>query len=530
MNRQAISSLNNWLYSPLALAVVVIVSFFWQLGAVPLFDLDEGAFSEATREILATGNFIATYLDGAPRYDKPILSYWLQALSVTLLGADEFAFRLPSALAATLWMAAIFIFTRQQLDQRSAYVAVLLSANVVGVIMIGRAATADALLNLWLALIFFDMYRYFEKADTRLICRVFLWLGLGFLTKGPVIIVLPLLASGLFVLFSQDHRKLWWKALIHWPGWLIFLIVIVPWHVLVFFEQGVDYFIGFFLEHNLQRFSQTREGHGGFLLYYFLALPLILLPFSHWFLYLLWRLKTLTIDPLDRFCWCWLAAVFVFFSLSQTQLPHYVLYGCTPVFILLARHRELIQQRSWVLLPALLLPLIIAFLPEIPAIAEPFLKRDYERELLQRGPEVFTFSYRMIAYSALLLIALLLFWLRRQTWQVLILTSIVQTALIMTLLVPALAGIQQTPVKQAALIARNHPQTVVAFGINMPSFSVYRDAITPRRFPKTGEIVFTKVDKLSELQQHFSDRLLQTLYRSGGVALLLIPDDAETEQ
>src|SRR6202008_2375415 len=55
------------------------------LGLAPLFDVDEGAFGEATRELLASGDWLSTTLNGAPRFDKPILVYWLQAASVSLL-------------------------------------------------------------------------------------------------------------------------------------------------------------------------------------------------------------------------------------------------------------------------------------------------------------------------------------------------------------------------------------------------------------------------------------------------------------
>ena len=63
----------------LTLLPALWIGFFWLLGDSALYDLDEGAFTEATREMFENGNFIATYLNGEPRYDKPILIYWLQA-------------------------------------------------------------------------------------------------------------------------------------------------------------------------------------------------------------------------------------------------------------------------------------------------------------------------------------------------------------------------------------------------------------------------------------------------------------------
>src|SRR5499433_1436090 len=93
--------------SPRALAVLtvlaVLLSLFFALGRSPLFDVDEGAFSQATMEMFERGDFLSTYLNGSPRYDKPILVYWLQAAAVAVLGVSEFALRFPSALCASLW-------------------------------------------------------------------------------------------------------------------------------------------------------------------------------------------------------------------------------------------------------------------------------------------------------------------------------------------------------------------------------------------------------------------------------------------
>src|SRR3954467_355477 len=100
-------------------AVAVLASFFWMLGAAPLFDVDEGAFSQATMEMFQRGDFLSTYLNGVPRYDKPILVYWLQAARVLALGPSEWAFRLPSAICGASWCGLIFAFTKGIFDVRT---------------------------------------------------------------------------------------------------------------------------------------------------------------------------------------------------------------------------------------------------------------------------------------------------------------------------------------------------------------------------------------------------------------------------
>ena len=91
MNLASLALVLAWL-SPL-------VTFLFGLGIAPLTDVDEGAFAQATSELIASGDWLSTTLLGEPRWDKPILIYWLQALSVQAFGTTPFAFRLPSALA-----------------------------------------------------------------------------------------------------------------------------------------------------------------------------------------------------------------------------------------------------------------------------------------------------------------------------------------------------------------------------------------------------------------------------------------------
>ena len=127
----------HWLLAGIV-GIGILLSFFLGLGAVPLFDLDEGAFSEATREMLLRGDYISTFLNGQPRYDKPILIYWLQAVSVLVFGTTEFAFRLPSALCATAWVVLVFLFVRRVRDTRTGLLAAGFTATAAGITVIGR--------------------------------------------------------------------------------------------------------------------------------------------------------------------------------------------------------------------------------------------------------------------------------------------------------------------------------------------------------------------------------------------------------
>jgi len=508
-----------WLSSPWVVAAVVYLCFFWQLGAVPLYDLDEGAFTEATREMLANGNFITPHKDGEPRYDKPVLIYWLQAASAQALGFKELALRLPSAIAAALWVVALWAFVREQLDTPTATVAALTMALSLQVSLIAKAAVADAVLNLFIALTFFEIYRYWQGPRRAPLLRAYLWMGLGFLTKGPVAVFFPVLVSFLF--FASNGRlTAWWRAAFAPLGWSVFLLVAGPWYLAIYIDNGPGFFESFFLKHNVGRFGDAMHGHAGFPGYYFVILPLILLPFTGWFLRLLPTLRRAWSEPLERFLWLWFGTVFAVFSFSGTKLPHYLLYGAVPLFVLMARHRELLVNRWLAFAPPLLFCSLLFFLPEILALVLKGTDDPHEVAMMTEGLRLLDPPYRFLVATAALAMLGIALWRRLPAWQGLVLVGVIQTLVAYGVVVPRVFEAMQAPVKEAGLLARELDLPTVVYRTSMPSFSVYRDAITPDRTPQAGDLVFLRLDKLPDLIRRFPELAVELRYQRGAVALV----------
>lgn len=503
------------------LIVLVALSFVWGIWSYPLFDLDEGAFSEASREMLENSEFLITTLDGELRSDKPILIYWLQAASVSLFGELTWAYRFPSVIASLLWLATVWRMAREIADDQVARLAIILFAGCFEISIIAKAAIADALLHLFLTLTAFEIYRYWQSPAIKHIRLTFLWMALGFLTKGPVAVVLPFLVT--LVLAVLDKRWLdWRRAIFSLQGWGIFLVVATPWYLAVWLVHGTEFLEGFFLDHNLSRFSKTKEGHGGSVFYYFIALPLVLMPFTGWFLSFLKRAKKCFNKPFERFALIWLVIAMLIFSFSKTQLPHYILYGCTPLLLAMAMNLPEKAPRWVYALPALLLLLFVMIIPALVDIVLPGIDKPYERDLLSQAPVVFDMEYKLTAY-ALFLFAILVVWkLWHQLKLALLMLALASVAAANLLLLPAVAQLQQVPVQEAAKIARDLSEPVVSYHIGMPSFSVYRQAVTPARFPKVDEVVFTKSNSIEKLTEAFGKENLQTLYAKGGILLIRI--------
>ncbi len=508
----------------LVLIAAILLGFWSQLGALPLFDLDEGAFSEATVEMIHSGDYLSPTLNGEPRYDKPILIYWLQAASVKEFGVNEFAFRLPSAICATLWLLTVYgftlIFTR---DARAALLAGVSLGLSIMASLIGHAAIADALLNVLLAATMFGIYSYSQTPTLGRVLRIYLWMGLGFLAKGPIAVALPFAASLLFFV-SQKNFTNWLKAAFNPLGWLLFAAALAPW-IVPLWQQDHGTFLGHFLrDHNLNRYENTLQGHGGKPWFYLLWLPLIVAPFTALLPAAFARARKA--DPLDSFLLIWFLLVFVLFSFSATQLPHYLLYGCTPLFILFGRSWPRMPSRFWALLPALLLIALLGALPWIlPQIPLPDT-RPFEAGIVNLAIASFDRSYLILAGSALLATLVLLSAKYIDAYRALIGSAFAVAALIWFGVVPVAARAQQNPVRDAAARARELKLPVVSYKTFLPSFSVYRGEITPNRAPEPGELVFIRIDRIPDLEKEIGSGVMVPEFKRGGVELLMRPPTA----
>jgi 4-amino-4-deoxy-L-arabinose transferase-like glycosyltransferase len=477
-------------------AVALLAPLVLRLGTAPLFDVDEGAFAEATREMLASGDFGFTTLHGAPRFDKPILVYWLQAASVAAFGLGEGALRLPSALCAWGWCLAVARFGWTRLGPRTAMLAGAIAATSLGVLAIGRAATADGLLNLLLALAALDAWRHLESGARGPLRRAYLWIGLGLLAKGPVALVVPAGATLVWALASGALRR-WARAALDPAGWAILLAVAAPWYAYALHRHGWAFVDGFLVRHNVARYTSVLEGHRGSLLYYLLAMPLLVFPWTPLVPGLLLRVRALWADPLSRFLLAWAGFVLVFFSLSGTKLPHYGLYGATPLFLLLARQAEVAGRaaRALVAAAAALVLALVAALPALAPVVAPRVGDPLYRELIAGG--------RDLPGGALALAA----GLAAVAWTVAaravrdgprrMAAGALAAALVLAgAATPWIGELVQGPVKRAALAARARPEPAVQWGVHTPSFAVYREQPTPRGEPRPGQLAIVRASAL----------------------------------
>lgn len=506
------------------LAAVVWLSLFWGMGRAPLFDKDEGAFAEATREMRVSGDYLMTFLNGAPRYDKPILIYWLQATSVRFFGLNEFAVRLPSSLASLLWAGLLCGFTYRRFGARPAFLATFMLLTALQVSLVGKAAIADALLNACIAGAGFALWTWWESGRKASLRWSYAWMGIGFLTKGPMALLAPLGTVLFFALVMRDGRKVRGAFADPW-AWGLFAGIALPWYVAALATEGTPILAAWF-GHTIGRAADPMEGHGGgyfsHLPYYIPVVLIGLLPWAGLFLRRLAGLRQDLRDPFAAWCWCWFAFTFLFMTFAvTTKLPHYVVYGYTPLFILFACKLDTLRSSFWTTVPLALFLVLAALLAPLLAFLGPQLEGAYVRAVANGLQSEFAGALPSMA----VLLAGLMGWhaiTRKRDWTVRIVgPGAIMLFVLNGMLLPKAAAVLQEPIKEAAHAAKALDEPIVQWGLGShPSFIFYLERLVEQRTPKVGEVVVTDLDHIAKLRE--AGGAYHPLYERHGIVLARI--------
>src|SRR3989454_306254 len=185
--------------------------FFLGLGTLGLTDRDEGSNAEAAREMVASGDWITPTLNGALRFAKPILIYWLISGSYLAFGVSEFTARLPSALFGTLLVLMQYAFATRMFGPTVGLRAALMLLLNFEVLALGRMVLTDMVLVFFTTLSIFCFFLAAsppagEGRGKRWYWGFYIGMALATLTKGPVGVLVPLLAVIPYLLLTGRWR------------------------------------------------------------------------------------------------------------------------------------------------------------------------------------------------------------------------------------------------------------------------------------------------------------------------------------
>jgi 4-amino-4-deoxy-L-arabinose transferase-like glycosyltransferase len=324
------------------------VCYFSHLGAIGFVGPDEPRYAWIARDMAETGDWVTPRLYGKPWFEKPPLFYWGAALSFKLFGVSEATARLPSAISALLATLALAWLALRLYGVETARWLLLLLPTTVGMIGFSHAAATDMPFSsmLTIAMVCAAVVLGLTRNEHTPILPRTPWLalllfgfflGLAVLAKGPAAIIL----SGGAIFFWALLTKRWRDAfrLFHPAALASFCLTALPWYILCA-RRNPDFFRVFIIEHNFKRYLTPKFQHIQPFWYYF---PILLIGLAPWFIWLIWHALPVARKqiadlhwPIEIFVVSWAIFPLLFFTLSKSKLPGYILPSILPLGLLLA--------------------------------------------------------------------------------------------------------------------------------------------------------------------------------------------------
>jgi len=309
------------------LLLLACAVYFVALGNSAIWDANEAFYVETPREMLEGNDFVNPSFNYLPRFNKPVLSYWIVAFLYRLFGVSVGVQRFGIALGALIIIVCAYVLAHRgprTEDRGSAPVwAAVMLASAPRLVMFARRIFIDIWITAFLALTltFFALSERHPERRRRYLILMYVSVGLGVLTKGPVAIVLPALAFTLYLAVTRQLRRV--TEMMIPLGIVIVAAIAVPWYAALYNEHGWTYIKSFVIAENVERYTQGLgvQQHRGPWFYLPVVLsdsfPASVLLFAA---AAAWKQRTRT----ETLLWCWIAAIVGFFSLSAGKQDLYI--------------------------------------------------------------------------------------------------------------------------------------------------------------------------------------------------------------
>ncbi len=332
---------HRWIVATLA---IVLVGLSFRINGYPLLEPDEGRNAEISREMAVSNNYLIPHLNGLPYVDKPVLYFAAGAISMKVLGASELAARLPSLLFTLATLTLVWWFGTKTLGAIGGAVAAAAVGAAPLTLAFARTVIFDSALTFFVTLSICGFYLAAEiprsnseatKKERAAWMTVLGWVGLALavLTKGPIGLALPLMVMLPYLGWRKRVDALWDPVAV-----LVFVAIVLPW-IFVMSREVPDFLEYALVTETFKRLT-TDELHRTGPLWYFV--PIILAGSLPWSVVALsgWKHGHPRRDvsgSWDRrvvLLLLWIVVPLVFFSLSQSKRPHYVLPLIPPIGLL----------------------------------------------------------------------------------------------------------------------------------------------------------------------------------------------------
>lgn len=327
---------NQAVLKDIFLVLLISLLFYgFQLGSRPLNNPDEGRYASVSYNMIIHKDYVTPKVFEAPFLDKPPVYYWLQAGIFKAFGINNSTIRFWPMVAGVLGIAFVYLSSLLLFNRKTAILASSILATAPVYFFSARYANLDLELAVFVTISLLSFLlgtKFYPSKQGKILYLVaYIFAGIGFLTKGLIAILFPVVIIGIWILI---FRK--WKVILQMqilPGILIILAIISPW--IYFAMQANNNFIDyFFIYQQFSRFLSTEYFNAKMPFWFYFIV--VLVGFGAWSALLVGSLKEIKASIKEKktnfeylvFLLIWIIFIFIFFSIPKSKLIGYIL----PIF------------------------------------------------------------------------------------------------------------------------------------------------------------------------------------------------------
>jgi len=331
---------------------------------IPLMDKTEARYAEIARIMQETGNWITPQIDyGIPFWAKPPLSSWLSALSMKVFGINEFAVRFPYLLTTLIIVIVVSKFVQ---EKKFAFLTGFILLTIPEFLLHAGVVSTDTMLSFCVTMIFLSFWMAFHSERLNYWgYLIFVFIGLGLLAKGPIVLILTVPPIILWVIYYWEYKK-FFRIIPIFTGTILSLVIAVPWYYLA--EVETKGFLEYFIvgEHFKRFFDSSWQGDKyGFaktqpLGIIWLFLFAFAFPWIQVLLIQLWKnKKQLLQNRWILFLLLWLVWTPFFFTFSSSLIHPYILPSIIPIALLVEYFWKTTAKKKTIIWISLIFPILI---------------------------------------------------------------------------------------------------------------------------------------------------------------------------
>lgn len=330
--------------------LAAVLLLFFANGSLLITDSVESNYALTAKEMVLSGDWLSPQIYGNYWYDKPVLFYWLTALSFKIFGFTEFAARFFPSVFGLLSLGLVCWGGKKLYSAKAGFYSAVILLSSVEFFLISKSIITDSVLFFFFSGTLLFFYLAYSTNDSRYTYLMYVCAALATLTKGPIGFLLPGLIITLFLFTQKDWRSIFRMRIL--SGTLLFLLIAAPWYLAMYYMHGNDFINVFLGTHNFLRATVSEHPRDNVIYYYTLVNLLALFPWSGMVITV--GIKKIqqhdfTLLVQEKFLLLWAGTVFVFYQCMATKYLTYTYPLLFPVALLLggylAKHMEVFKSK-----------------------------------------------------------------------------------------------------------------------------------------------------------------------------------------